>query len=601
MIDRRNFPRLNAHVLWRPLGLIGPQLPVVDVSLGGMRMYSDERLKVGTRVEIDLLLTSEPAIEFLARVVRIDALPAGSPAAYDVALAFLDVPPEARSRLAARLAMESGPNRALEVREDEHQRGEVSGIEDEHGEQHLLQTPTSIPIARGPNGDHHVREQDRDEENLLHRLPVGSEALATDARKTKSRARGRLKVLFVTPYLPSPPRFGGQMRLHGLIAGMAAKHDVSVLSLVDSAENQDESVRATEAYCRRVTTVPNPSYSASHASKRRQQLGSLFSSHSYEWLVHRQPALVSALERAMESERYDIVNFEFTHMAACRTKRSGKREPAFVLDEHNIEYDLVRQTARAGTSAVRRAYSAIDWRKLRAEEMRSWGAVDGCTLTSEHDQEMLLADAPATRTAVVSNGVDIDFFQPQDPPLPRAPDTLLFFGAIDYYPNTDGLRFFLKDVFPLLESRAPGVKLSIVGRRPPDEILAHRSPSVEVTGAVDDVRPHIERAAVVIVPLRLGSGTRLKILEAMAMGKAVVTTTLGAEGLAVVPDRDLLVADDPETFAKQIRRLLDDPELALRIGAAARRLVVSRYTWKASVERLSDFYGEVLDARAERC
>jgi glycosyltransferase involved in cell wall biosynthesis len=144
----------------------------------------------------------------------------------------------------------------------------------------------------------------------------------------------------------------------------------------------------------------------------------------------------------------------------------------------------------------------------------------------------------------------------------------------------------------------PQARLSIVGRRPPEEILAYRSPDVLVTGAVDDVRPYLESAAVVVVPLRLGSGTRLKILEAMAMGKAVVSTTLGAEGIDVVAGQNILLADDPATFASQIRRLLENPSLAARIGAAGRRLVEERYSWRSSVERLSTFYGEVLDARA---
>jgi glycosyltransferase involved in cell wall biosynthesis len=210
---------------------------------------------------------------------------------------------------------------------------------------------------------------------------------------------------------------------------------------------------------------------------------------------------------------------------------------------------------------------------------------------------MLLADAPQARTAVVPNGVDLDFFRAGATPAVRAPTTLLFFGAIDYHPNTDAMLFFAREVMPLLRSRVPRVRLCIVGRRPPEAVTALRGPDVEVAGAVEDVRPYLERAAVVIVPLRLGGGTRLKILEALAMGKAVVSTTLGAEGLDVVPDRDLLLADDPATFAAQIRRLLDDPELAARIGAAGRRVVEARYGWGASVERLSAFYGEVLESR----
>jgi glycosyltransferase involved in cell wall biosynthesis len=158
--------------------------------------------------------------------------------------------------------------------------------------------------------------------------------------------------------------------------------------------------------------------------------------------------------------------------------------------------------------------------------------------------------------------------------------------------------FFLHDALPQLVARYPHLRMAIVGRKPPESILAQRSAAVEVTGVVEDVRPWIEGADVVIVPLRIGGGTRLKILEAMAMGKAVVSTTLGAEGLDVVPDRDLLIADDAAGLVAQVGRLLDDPELARRLGASARQLVASRYSWKTAVDTLSTFYGELLVARA---
>jgi polysaccharide biosynthesis protein PslH len=424
-------------------------------------------------------------------------------------------------------------------------------------------------------------------------VPGPSEARAT----RPCGPRGPRRVLFVTPYLPSPPRFGGQRRLHGLISGVAASHDVSVLSLVAAGEDQAEAVRATSTYCRRVVTVPNRLSVAGGALKRALQLGSLLSVESYERIVHREPALTDALDLLMAKDPYDLVQFEFVHTATYRTTRAERlrsRVP-FVLDEHNIEYDVLMQTARAGASAARRAYSAINWRKVRTEEIGAWARLDGCTLTSARDQALLLAQAPRTRTAVVPNGVDLDFFRPGAGP--RGPRTLLFFGAIDYYPNTEGLLFFLDEVMPRLRAVIPQVRLCIVGRRPPDAIGCRRGPDVEVTGAVDDIRPYLERAAVVIVPLRIGGGTRLKILEAMAMGKAVVSTSLGAEGLDLVPERDLSIADDAAGFAAKISRLLEDPGRADRLGAAARRLVEARYGWSASVARLSAFHGEVLEAR----
>jgi polysaccharide biosynthesis protein PslH len=429
--------------------------------------------------------------------------------------------------------------------------------------------------------------------------PFISQARGVALRNVPKAIRERLSVLFVTPFLPSPPSFGAQRRLHELISGVAVSNDVSVLSLVDPSENQEEAIRATEEYCRRVVTVSNTAYSAGGARKRLQQLASLGSPHSYEWLGHSEEPFRAALEQ-MLAHRYDVVHFELAPMAgyaaACGVGRSPR--PILCLDEHNIEYDIVRRTAGAEAGTLRRAYSAIEWRKVRREERHAWSHLDGCTLTSVRDQEMLLADEPTTRTAVVPNGVDLDFFRPSPPSAPSDPQTLLFFGAIDYYPNTDAMLFFLHEVHPRLVARYPHLRLCIVGRKPPESIVALQSANVEVTGVVDDVRPWLDRADVVIVPLRIGGGTRLKILEAMAMGKAVVSTTLGAEGLDVVPDRDLLVADDAAAFVTQIGRLLDDPGLGRRIGASARRLVTSRYSWKAAVEGLSKFYDELVESRA---
>jgi glycosyltransferase involved in cell wall biosynthesis len=433
-----------------------------------------------------------------------------------------------------------------------------------------------------------------------------------DQRRSEARARGPrsarkpLRVLFVTPYLPSPPRFGGQRRLHGLISGLAASHEVSVLSFFDAREDQEASLRATRAYCRRVVMVPNRRRDAGWADKRLLQLGSLLLPWSYERLIHRGRTLTLALDDMVSTDAYDVIHFEFSHMAVHLSGAGGRPErsspatrsapgPVLLLDEHNIEYDVVRQTAVAGGSVARRAFSAIDWRKVRAEERRAWTRLDGCTLTSACDEGVVRSHAPEIRTAVVPNGVDLDFFRPRGGP--RDAGTLLFFGAVDYYPNTEGLLFFLDHVLPRLSARVPRARLCIVGRRPPAAILARRGPGVEITGAVEDIRPYIERAAAVVVPLRIGGGTRLKILEAMAVGKAVISTSLGAEGLDVVPGRDILIADDAEGFAAQCARLLEDPGLADRIGAAARGAVEARYGWGASVERLSAFYAEVLEAR----
>lgn len=377
-------------------------------------------------------------------------------------------------------------------------------------------------------------------------------------------------------------------------------HEVSVLSLVDPAEDSSSSIAATTSYCKDLVTVSDSRRNATGVAKRLLQVGACVSPWSYERIVHRVPAMQRALDELFARERYDVVQFEFCHMGGYRVGARNGASPVICLDEHNIEYEILRRTASTASTTLRRAYNAVDWRKVRAEERRAWARSDGCALTSSRDEEMLLADAPMTRTAVVPNGVDLDFFRP-DPGAPHPdPATFLFFGAIDYYPNTDGVLFFLREVMPRVAARLPDAHVCIVGRRPPAEIVAYESPHVQITGQVEDLRPWLARATAVVVPLRIGGGTRLKILEAMAMGKAIVSTSLGAEGLDVTHGADVLIADSAEDLAAQMCRLIAEPELGVALGMAARHLVSARYGWKSSVARLSALHEELLERRARR-
>ncbi len=400
-----------------------------------------------------------------------------------------------------------------------------------------------------------------------------------------------MQVLFVTPYLPSPPRFGGQRRLDGLMRHVAAKHEVSVVSLVDPGEDHAASVAATRGYCRRVVTVPAWRRYAGGSRKRALQLGSLVTPWSYERVVYRAPELQRALAEMVRGECFDVVQFEFAQMAV-HTLPGGARRPVAVLDEHNIEYDVVRRTAGADVGPVRRLYSALDWRKLRREERAAWKRFDGCVLTSARDRDVLWEEAAGVTSCVVPNGVDVDEFAP-DPMRAIDPDRVLFFGAIDYHPNTDGVLHFLREVWPLLRARKPSLRFHVVGPKPPPAITGWPDLSVRVHGYVPDIRAAVGDAAVVVVPLRIGGGTRLKVVEAMAMGKAIVSTRVGAEGIDVVHERHALLADGPADFAAQVLRVLEDPGLARRLGAEARRLAVERYSWRAGADRLMEFHREL--------
>jgi glycosyltransferase involved in cell wall biosynthesis len=304
-----------------------------------------------------------------------------------------------------------------------------------------------------------------------------------------------------------------------------------------------------------------------------------------------------ALDRDLRAKRFDIVNLEFSFLGGCDLRQAppGERFPSLVVDSHNIDYDLARQYARTGDSFVRRLYASANWRKLRREELGIYREADGVYLCSAVDEQRLLDEVPEARTTVIPNAADVEYYQPRPTDPPPDGRTVVFFGLLSYVPNIDGVIHFVQDIWPRIAEAHPEARCKIIGGRPPPSLLALAGPRVELTGFVSDLRPHLAAAAAVVVPLRLGGGTRLKIVEAMAMGKAIVSTRLGAEGIEAVPGRDLLVEDQPAAFAHAVNRLLAEPSLAARIGQSARHLAVARYAWSGAAQALEGFYRRILD------
>jgi len=396
----------------------------------------------------------------------------------------------------------------------------------------------------------------------------------------------------------SPPRFGAQARVHGLMTQLARRHDLTAVMLVDDDEfDAEECRRAMLAYCCEVVLVPNP-YVRQGLAKRLRQLRSLASTRSFERLQVTVPAMQRALDRVLRARRFDFVNLEFTFLGACHLRQAppGERLPSLVVDSHNIDYDLARQYARAGSSLARRLYASANWRKLRREELGTYRNADGVYLCSAADERRLLHQVPGVRTAVIPNAADVEYYQPRPTDPPSDGRTVVYFGLLSYVPNVDGVTHFVRDIWPRIAQSHPEARCKIIGGQPPASLLALAGPRVELTGFVSDLRPHLAAAAAVVVPLRLGGGTRLKIVEAMAMGKATVSTTLGAEGIEAVPGRDLLVEDEPVAFADAVNRLLAEPGLAARIGQSARQLAVERYAWSRAARALEGFYRRILEA-----
>ena len=239
-----------------------------------------------------------------------------------------------------------------------------------------------------------------------------------------------------------------------------------------------------------------------------------------------------------------MVNLEFTFLGDCDLRQAppGERPPALIVDSHNIDYDLARQYAKAGGSLVRRLYAAANWRKLRHEELGTYRDADGVYLCSAADEQRLLAEVPSARTVVIPNAADVDYYQPRlTDPVPDGRTVVYLWAAV--VPAQcrwrDPFRAGHLAAHCRARTRRRGARSSADRRR--RRLMALAGPRIEFTGFVPDLRPHLAEAAAVVVPLRLGGGTRLKIVEAMAMGKAIVSTTLGAEGIEAVPGRDILI------------------------------------------------------------
>ncbi len=304
-------------------------------------------------------------------------------------------------------------------------------------------------------------------------------------------------------------------------------------------------------------------------------------------LTHREQ-MQSQIDRVLADRKFDLVQSEFPMMASFRLNTDAVK----ILDAHNVEYENFRQMSRSARSIVRKLHYQHESRRLYNEEINACRSQDAMFVTSINDKHTFDSVVPEIPKYVIPNGVDASYFHPSH--NNPEPYSLVFTGMMGYVPNYDGILFFLDQIFPRIQQRIPDARIYVVGNRPPKELVQRSSPSVIVTGYVDDVRPYIHRASVYVVPLRLGSGTRLKILEAMAMKKPIVTTSKGCEGIQVEHGHSAFIEDQPESFAERVVQLMEDISLRQSVVRAAYDLVMSRYEWSNVGEEVERAYQELV-------
>jgi polysaccharide biosynthesis protein PslH len=389
--------------------------------------------------------------------------------------------------------------------------------------------------------------------------------------------RQSFDILMVIPTLPFPPIWGFGQRAYQLARHLARQHRVTVVAYASSAQRPDVEEMARVVH-EVVAVVGEPPRGL---RRRLMQVKSLASRVPFHAASLRTRALQGAVDDTLARHHFDVILLESSQMGWV----SSPPGLPVVIDEHNIESELLERMADSERTVLRRLFHEIEFRRYRRFEDRTWAASAGCTTTSSRDAARLYSRRPEVLVAIVPNGVDVDQFAPQA--SHEAPGRLIFTGLMDYRPNFDGISWFLDEIYPLIQQRRPDVQLQIVGHGSPEVLDELRGPGIEVTGRVPDLRSYLDDATVAIVPLRIGGGTRLKVVEAMSMGKAIVSTALGAEGIQVADGEHCLVADNTTEFAEAVCRLLDDPDLRRRLAINARALAVEDYSWQRSSDHMS--------------
>ncbi len=473
---------------------------------------------------------------------------------------------------------------------------------------------------------------------------IATHQSALEPLQTATRA---LNLLAIDEWIPYPPDSGKRVRTWNLLRRLAHRHRIT---LVCYGETESAAAKAVCSTGIRVHTVAPVANGAPWRLYPRLA-ANLFSHYPYSVAKHYTTRFEERLRSLLSTQHFDLVHCEWTPYA--RFLPVVGEIPTLVM-AHNIESQIWSRRAQQSPTLIRRAFFALQARRMESFEREVLTRAGCVAAVTPLDAEQLRAWG-VQNVSLVENGVDLDEFSPSSPtPLPQGgegndsvlggglqgqlkadsllrytpprmtatpkchpeqsegsaflldlrnhdtqPGRILFFGSLDWYPNLDALDYLLKEIMPPIAQRLPSVKLQVVGKAPPQGLAMRLAggAGVEFVGEVPDVRPYLAQAAVVVVPLRIGGGSRIKILEALAMGKAVVSTSIGAEGLAVSDGIHLLLADTPAEFASRTVELLTSPQECRRLGENGRRLVVERYSWDRAAEALESAWEQVSGVR----
>ncbi len=401
-----------------------------------------------------------------------------------------------------------------------------------------------------------------------------------------------MRVAIVNETLPYPPHAGNRTRTLNLMQRLAERHDVTYICR--GSEDPIETESAVE-YLRkrniRTIIADGAPHKKSGAAFYARLAANLLSPLPYAVSSHNSPAIRRRIREMAIAGEVDLWQFEW--LAYADAVADIPRTRTLVM-AHNVESLIWQRYCNGERAFMKRQYLRRQWRKFERFERKVFKQVTGVVCVSEEDARLALREFSPARMWVVDNGIDRDYFEKAS--ADRDPHTILFLGSLEWRPNLEAVKWLLDEIFPAVRRLLPSARLSIVGRKPPEWLrqAVSRHRNVELHADVPDVRTHLASAAVMAVPLRVGGGSRLKILEAMACGLPVVSTPVGCEGLALSSGREITVAGDAEDFAQSLVWSLQNIEKALAMAEVGRRLVYERYDWDVLARKLEMAWEQAL-------
>lgn len=425
-----------------------------------------------------------------------------------------------------------------------------------------------------------------------------------------------MKILLICTFFPYPPHNGGMIRSFNLIKELSKRNEVHLMVFTPWSVDELPLFKMRE-YCKSIEIH------AAWPTNGAMGFIDMLTSNCLNRLIYKffpnlffkkislrllHPVNLSyygfcqesaeALVNAQKREKFDIVHFEYLSVAHYVDYISSI--PA-ILGQQNVESEVLRQLSKYKRLPIKIGKYLFAMR-MRSYERKVASKFHSVIAVSEEDKALLETLCKNVRVVVIPNGVDIDFYSAFEGKISEKPYDISFTGSLQYEPNIDAMVYFCKKIFPLVRKSLPSAKLNIVGRDPSAEVLelGKKYDGVEICANVQDIRPYIGGCSVYIVPLRCGGGTRIKILEAMAMGKSVVSTSIGCQGLDVVDGKNIIVSDEPRQFAERVVALLENKDMRMRFGEEGKRLVKEKYSWVAIAQKMEKEYHHIVSERRSK-